>query len=159
MRSALRTAPGSAMNAIISISFQMQQECMKRGQHEKGSISPQHATHAARNPCRNPCHSPSPNSPIQTKEKATSKVANGERLSLPAVQKKHPPWARRPTLPRTSSAVLSAMGGLTAGFGMGPGDPPLRGRAHGGCSHGPSGPPGARCPGALASACARTRSA
>ena len=53
---------------------------------------------------------------------------------------KHPPWARRPVLPRPCAAVLSAMGGLTAGFGMGPGDPPLRGRAHGGCSHGTSRP-------------------
>ena len=53
---------------------------------------------------------------------------------------KHPPWARRPVLPRPRAAVLSAMGGLTAGFGMGPGDPPLRGRAHGGCSHGTSRP-------------------
>ena len=30
--------------------------------------------------------------------------------SSPCGAKKHPPWARRPTLPRTSSAVLSAMG-------------------------------------------------
>ena len=32
---------------------------------------------------------------------------------------------RRPALPRTSSAVPSALGGLTSGFGMGPGVPPL----------------------------------
>ena len=32
---------------------------------------------------------------------------------------------RRPALPRTNSAVPSALGGLTSGFGMGPGVPPL----------------------------------
>ena len=32
---------------------------------------------------------------------------------------------RRPALPRTRSAVPSALGGLTSGFGMGPGVPPL----------------------------------
>ena len=32
---------------------------------------------------------------------------------------------RRPALPRTDSAVPSALGGLTSGFGMGPGVPPL----------------------------------
>ena len=32
---------------------------------------------------------------------------------------------RRPALPRTHSAVPSALGGLTSGFGMGPGVPPL----------------------------------
>ena len=32
---------------------------------------------------------------------------------------------RRPALPRTVSAVPSALGGLTSGFGMGPGVPPL----------------------------------
>ena len=31
---------------------------------------------------------------------------------------------RRPALPRTDSAVPSALGGLTSGFGMGPGVPP-----------------------------------
>lgn len=31
---------------------------------------------------------------------------------------------RRPALPRTFSAVPSALGGLTSGFGMGPGVPP-----------------------------------
>lgn len=31
---------------------------------------------------------------------------------------------RRPALPRTYSAVPSALGGLTSGFGMGPGVPP-----------------------------------
>jgi hypothetical protein len=36
------------------------------------------------------------------------------------------------------------MGGLTAGFGMGPGDPPLHGRARAGRS--PRGPPRAAAP-------------
>ena len=45
-----------------------------------------------------------------------------------------PPRARLPSLPRTSSAVLSATAGLTAGFGTGPGDPRLHGRARGGRS-------------------------
>lgn len=49
-------------------------------------------------------------------------------------KKKRPPRARRPILPRASPAVLSAMRGLTAGFGMVPGDPPLHGRARGGRS-------------------------
>lgn len=47
---------------------------------------------------------------------------------------KRPPRARRPVLPQPGAAVLSAMAGLTAGFGMGPGDPRLRGRARGGRS-------------------------
>ena len=51
-------------------------------------------------------------------------------------QRKHPPRARRPILPRTDSAVLSAMAGLTSEFGMGSGDPRLHGRARGGCSRG-----------------------
>ena len=36
--------------------------------------------------------------------------------------------------PTDCTAVLSAMGSLTAGFGMGPGDPPLHGSAHAGRS-------------------------
>ena len=39
-----------------------------------------------------------------------------------------------PYPPTDYTAVLSATAGLTAGFGMGPGDPRLHGRAHGGCS-------------------------
>ena len=41
-----------------------------------------------------------------------------------------------PYPPTDYTAVLSATAGLTAGFGMGPGDPRLHGRAHGRCSHG-----------------------
>ena len=53
---------------------------------------------------------------------------------LPAPIEKRPPRARRPALPQPSAAVLSAKAGLTAGFGMGPGDPRLCGRARGGRS-------------------------
>ena len=65
---------------------------------------------------------------------------------------KRPARARRPGLPRACPAVLSAMAGLTAGFGMGPGDPRLRGRARAGRS--PRGPGSGR-PGVLRPACAR----
>ena len=51
-----------------------------------------------------------------------------------AQKEKHPPRARRPALPQPGAAVLSAKAGLTAGFGMGPGDPRLCGRARGGRS-------------------------
>lgn len=50
-----------------------------------------------------------------------------------------------PYPPTACAAVLSARRGLTAGFGMGPGDPPLHGSAHGRCSHEgarPAGPDG-----------------
>ena len=53
---------------------------------------------------------------------------------LPAHIEKRPPRARRPALPQPCAAVLSAKAGLTAGFGMGPGDPRLCGRARGGRS-------------------------
>ena len=49
-------------------------------------------------------------------------------------KRKRPGRARRPVLPRADPAVLSAMAGLTAGFGMGPGDPCLHGRARAGRS-------------------------
>ena len=51
-----------------------------------------------------------------------------------AHEEKRPPRARRPALPQPGAAVLSAKAGLTAGFGMGPGDPRLCGRARGGRS-------------------------
>ena len=51
-----------------------------------------------------------------------------------ARNEKRPPRARRPALPQPRAAVLSAKAGLTAGFGMGPGDPRLCGRARGGRS-------------------------
>ena len=65
---------------------------------------------------------------------------------LPRAIEKRPPRARRPALPQPGAAVLSAKAGLTAGFGMGPGDPRLCGRARGGRS--PAALYGA-CPGPL----------
>ena len=56
------------------------------------------------------------------------------RGPLSAHIEKRPPRARRPALPQPRAAVLSAKAGLTAGFGMGPGDPRLCGRARGGRS-------------------------
>ena len=58
-------------------------------------------------------------------------AAPGARTAL---IEKRPPRARRPALPQPGAAVLSAKAGLTAGFGMGPGDPRLCGRARGGRS-------------------------
>lgn len=60
--------------------------------------------------------------------------ATSPRGPLSAQKEKRPPRARRPALPQPSAAVLSAKAGLTAGFGMGPGDPRLCGRARGGRS-------------------------
>ena len=55
--------------------------------------------------------------------------------AIPRARKeKRPPRAQRPALPQPGAAVLSAKAGLTAGFGMGPGDPRLCGRARGGRS-------------------------
>ena len=59
---------------------------------------------------------------------------------------KRPPRARRPALPQPCAAVLSAKAGLTAGFGMGPGDPRLCGRARGGRSPAAHGYEPARVP-------------
>ena len=59
---------------------------------------------------------------------------------------KRPPRARRPALPQPGAAVLSAKAGLTAGFGMGPGDPRLCGRARGGRSPAAHGYEPARVP-------------
>lgn len=56
------------------------------------------------------------------------------RGPLSAHIEQRPPRARRPALPQPRAAVLSAKAGLTAGFGMGPGDPRLCGRARGGRS-------------------------
>ena len=50
----------------------------------------------------------------------------------PSRGRTRPARARRPVLPRTGSAVLWAMAGLAAEFGMGSGDPRLRGRARAG---------------------------
>ncbi len=66
------------------------------------------------------------------REKA--RKGNIPRGPLAAPIEKRPPRARRPALPQPRAAVLSAKAGLTAGFGMGPGDPRLCGRARGGRS-------------------------
>ena len=68
-----------------------------------------------------------------TKAGKASKGTIPLRASLGAIEKR-PPRARRPALPQPGAAVLSAKAGLTAGFGMGPGDPRLCGRARGGRS-------------------------
>ena len=60
--------------------------------------------------------------------------AGPSRRTRRARIEKRPPRARRPALPQPGAAVLSAKAGLTAGFGMGPGDPRLCGRARGGRS-------------------------
>ena len=64
----------------------------------------------------------------------------------PLLAKTPPVGQRRPGLPRAGPAVQSALGGLTSGFGMGPGVPPLPwplavwGRsASGSCPPGPGG--------------------
>ena len=54
------------------------------------------------------------------------------RAPCPRWGRTRPARARRPVLPRTGSAVLWAMAGLAAEFGMGSGDPRLRGRARAG---------------------------
>ena len=54
------------------------------------------------------------------------------RAPCPSRGRTRPARARRPVLPRTGSAVLWAMAGLAAEFGMGSGDPRLRGRARAG---------------------------
>lgn len=56
-------------------------------------------------------------------------------MPAPGKQKASPAGAT-PYPPTDYTAVLSATAGLTAGFGMGPGDPRLHGRARGGCSRG-----------------------
>ena len=62
---------------------------------------------------------------------AKAKGAPGARpgtptgIACPCVRKMPLVGQRRPALPRTDSAVPSALGGLTSGFGMGPGVPPL----------------------------------
>ena len=54
------------------------------------------------------------------------------RAPCPSRGRTRPARARRPVLPQTGSAVLWAMAGLAAEFGMGSGDPRLRGRARAG---------------------------
>ena len=65
------------------------------------------------------------------------------RAPCPSRGRTRPARARRPVLPRTGSAVLWAMAGLAAEFGMGSGDPRLRGRARAGRPLRVRGSPGA----------------
>ena len=90
------------------------QETEPRTQNEPARTSPINATRArgGTGSPRGPCRPPRPLARIE----------------------KRPPRARRPALPQPGAAVLSAKAGLTAGFGMGPGDPRLCGRARGGRS-------------------------
>ena len=71
-----------------------------------------------------------PRGPLPAHAARAAHAAPGARMHI----EKRPPRARRPALPQPRAAVLSAKAGLTAGFGMGPGDPRLCGRARGGRS-------------------------
>ena len=73
----------------------------------------------------------SPRGPLPAR---AARLRTSPRARNRASIEKHPPRARRPALPQPFAAVLSAKAGLTAGFGMGPGDPRLCGRARGGRS-------------------------
>jgi hypothetical protein len=72
--------------------------------------------------------------PDNAPRRGEARKGNIPRGPLSAPIEKRPPRARRPALPQPGAAVLSAKAGLTAGFGMGPGDPRLCGRARGGRS-------------------------
>lgn len=74
----------------------------------------------------------SPHPKRRTKEKGPRHGAGGLRATR---KKREAPCAGATPYPPTDcTAVLSAKRGLTAGFGMGPGDPPLYGRARAGRS-------------------------
>ena len=88
-----------------------------------------------------------PHALARCRKAAPAPHARGERPrrggGMPPKQKKGPQGpleAETPCMsgtaypPTDCTAVLSAMGSLTAGFGMGPGDPPLHGSAHAGRS-------------------------
>lgn len=88
-----------------------------------------------------------PHALARCRKAAPAPHARGERPrrggGMPPPNKKGPSRPLRAETPCMSgtaypptdcTAVLSAMGSLTAGFGMGPGDPPLHGSAHAGRS-------------------------
>ena len=79
-------------------------------------------------------HMPPRNASASPKTQRGPQGGPPPRASRGAHIEKRPPRARRPALPQPRAAVLSAKAGLTAGFGMGPGDPRLCGRARGGRS-------------------------
>lgn len=72
--------------------------------------------------------------PLRAFSAHAARLRTSPRARNRASIEKRPPRARRPALPQPCAAVLSAKAGLTAGFGMGPGDPRLCGRARGGRS-------------------------
>ena len=72
--------------------------------------------------------------PLRAFSAHAARLCTSPRARNRASIEKRPPRARRPALPQPRAAVLSAKAGLTAGFGMGPGDPRLCGRARGGRS-------------------------
>ena len=79
-----------------------------------------------------------------TKQLGMRAAGRPRRRRMPARERRKGPKGPRKTEtpcmsgtaypPTDCTAVLSAMGSLTAGFGMGPGDPPLHGSAHAGRS-------------------------
>ena len=77
---------------------------------------------------------PAGGDPLRAFSAHAARLRTSPRARNRASIEKRPPRARRPALPQPRAAVLSAKAGLTAGFGMGPGDPRLRGRARGGRS-------------------------
>ena len=78
--------------------------------------------------------SPQGEPPLRASSAHAARLRTSPRARNRASIEKRPPRARRPALPQPRAAVLSAKAGLTAGFGMGPGDPRLCGRARGGRS-------------------------
>ena len=72
--------------------------------------------------------------PTKARKARKGTIPYGPSARAARGKEKRPPRARRPALPQPGAAVLSAKAGLTAGFGMGPGDPRLCGRARGGRS-------------------------
>lgn len=102
----------------------------RKGQSPCGTCSPHDAGRGPYAPQRRSGRQRSRDLPNTQK----ARRGNLPRGPLSAPIEKRPPRARRPALPQPSAAVLSAKAGLTAGFGMGPGDPRLCGRARGGRS-------------------------
>lgn len=122
----------------------------KRRRHRQINLPP-----ARQKGLRRSLRSPSARTPHRRREEGQTerRIIRRRRMRGPAAQnakrparatspcgplsapiEKRPPRARRPALPQPRAAVLSAKAGLTAGFGMGPGDPRLCGRARGGRS-------------------------
>ena len=97
--------------------------------HERRSRRPRNARKNPKN-AKKARRGTSPCGPLPARSMRAAGAATPPRAHI----EKRPPRARRPALPQPRAAVLSAKAGLTAGFGMGPGDPRLCGRARGGRS-------------------------